>query len=472
MGFSAIAVVAWLLAVLLTATPSAAVPVLAITGATLVDVSNRGRSINDIPDAVVLVQGDQIIAAGPRRSIAIPPDAELVVRQGKFILPGLVDGFSGMQNQAEASAELYEGVTTVVASGDDRRGHLLEHASPSPHVYPIDSAGSTDDWSLLRDEPEWRDKLAETGHPRELTALETQAQLAATAKRGTRGIWIGWNITEKNARAIIAESHRLGMVTYGEFIATPYAAGLSADVDVLLHMSRYELGLAPREIVAPLADDAYGKEAAAAYQVTDRFDAGSPAVAEYGSMIAAHGVALMPTFSLFYLALPDHRNLWKEPAASLLDPRSLFRPSNAETGEAELPVAIRSAIEAKALHLWQLNGVIMDQKPTYLAGSGASALGALPGIALHVELELLVRRGLTPREALAAATSNYATKFHWNELGLVAPGRRADLVIVDADPTKNVMNADKIDDVMLAGKWINRAALLTPKTHQAASSTP
>jgi len=59
----------------------------------------------------------------------------------------------------------------------------------------------------------------------------------------------------------------------------------------------------------------------------------------------------------------------------------------------------------------------------------------MPGISTHTELELLVRSGLTPREALAAATSNYSERFGWRELGLVEAGRRADLLILAADPT-------------------------------------
>jgi imidazolonepropionase-like amidohydrolase len=84
----------------------------------------------------------------------------------------------------------------------------------------------------------------------------------------------------------------------------------------------------------------------------------------------------------------------------------------------------------------------------------------MPGISMHVELSLLVRLGLTPRQALAAATSNYADKFGWRELGEVAPGRRADLLILSADPTRDIANTHGIEDVVLAGHELNRAALL------------
>ena len=110
----------------------AAASPLAITGATLIDVADRGHAAHDIANAVVVMQDGKIIAAGPAATTPIPTGAAILVRPGKFIIPGLVDGFCGLQNQAEANAELYEGVTTVVASGDDRRGARLERAHPSP----------------------------------------------------------------------------------------------------------------------------------------------------------------------------------------------------------------------------------------------------------------------------------------------------------------------------------------------------
>ena len=84
----------------------------------------------------------------------------------------------------------------------------------------------------------------------------------------------------------------------------------------------------------------------------------------------------------------------------------------------------------------------------------------MPGISMHTELELLVRLGLTPREALAAATSNYSERFAWHELGLVETGRRADLVVLAADPTVDITNSRKIHSVILDGVILDRDALL------------
>jgi imidazolonepropionase-like amidohydrolase len=73
---------------------------------------------------------------------------------------------------------------------------------------------------------------------------------------------------------------------------------------------------------------------------------------------------------------------------------------------------------------------------------------------------MLVRLGLTSREAIAAATNNYAMQFGWNELGLIAPGRRADILVLDSDPTANVWNARRITSVVLEGNVMDRESLL------------
>ena len=87
----------------------------------------------------------------------------------------------------------------------------------------------------------------------------------------------------------------------------------------------------------------------------------------------------------------------------------------------------------------------------------------MPGISMHTELELLVRLGLSAREALAAATNNYSLQFGWNELGLISPGRRADVLVVDGDPTVNIWNARRISTVILDGNVMDRDALLNLK---------
>jgi len=454
--------------------------VLVLTGGTVVDVTEWGHSAKDVEDSVVIIRDGHISEVGSRFAITIPKGARIIDCTGKFLIPGLVDGFAGMSSQGQASANLYMGVTTVVASSDDRRGLIDSSANPTPHLYLLDSVGSTDNWSLLAKHPEWAAKLKEGAHPAELSPEDTARQLVDTAHLGTRVVWLGHNLTAANSQWIIARAHQMGLVTYGEFVSTPYQVGVEAGVDVLLHMSRYELGVVPDELQRPLVDDPEAGAANTAYDYSERLPATDPHWRTYAKFLAANHAALMPTFSLYYLRLPDHRNLWKEPAAALLDPAQMFDPADRTTGELNYPLASwtrhlpasgqryleegqRKKADQTAMRLWRINQTIFSAYPHYLAATGASALGTMPGISMHTELEMLVRLGLSPREALAAATNNYSLQFGWNELGQIAPGRRADILIVDGDPTQNIWNARRISTLIVDGNVIDREPLLNAK---------
>jgi len=455
-------------------------PPLVLAGGTLVDVTNWGQSARDLANAVVIVRDGRITDVGSAGAVSIPKGARVIDCTGKFLIPGLIDGFAGMNSQGQANANLYMGVTTVVASADDRRGFIDFAASPSPHLYPIDSIGITDDWSRLARRPEWAAKLKQGAHSAELSPEDTARQLSDTARLGTRVLWLGHNLTAANTQWIIARAHQMGMMTYGEFVATPYSVGIEAGVDVLLHMGRYELGVIPDELQLPLVENPEGPTANTAYDYSERIPPTDPHLRAYAKLIATHHAALMPTFSLYFLQLPDHRNLWKEPAARLLDPARMSNPSDRTTGELVYPLANwtrhlpastqrwmeespRKKADQAALRLWNINETIFSANPHTLAGSGASAMGTMAGISLHTEMELLVRMGLSPREALAAATNNYSLEFGWNELGLLAPGRRADVLVLDADPTQNIWNARRISGIVMDGNVLDRDALLNLK---------
>ena len=460
--------------------PAPVTNILVLAGGTVVDVTEWGHSARDLQDAVVIVRDGRISEVGPRLAMTIPKGAPVIDCTGKFLIPGLVDGFAGMNSQGEASANLYMGVTTVVASSDERRGPVDLTANPSPHLYLLDSVGSTDDWSLLARRPEWVATLKEGAHPAELSPGDTARQITDTAKLGTRVLWLGHNLTAANTQWIIARAHQMGLVTYGEFVSTPYQVGIEAGVDALLHMGRYELGVIPGELQGPLVDDSEGPPASTAYDYSERLPPLDPHWTAYAKFIAAHHSALMPTFSTYYVKLPDHRNLWKEPAAALLDPAHMSTPSDRATGELTYPLSSwtrhlpmigqrymeegqRKKDDQSAMRLWRVNQTIFSAFPHYLAASGAPVLGSMPGISVHTELEMLVRLGLSPREALAAATNNYSLQFGWNELGQITPGRRADILVVDGDPTVNIWNARHISELVVDGNVIDRDALLVGK---------
>ncbi|MGB8259267.1 MAG: amidohydrolase family protein [Terracidiphilus sp.] len=453
---------------------------LVLTGGTVVDVSGWGRSAKDQPGAIVVIRDGRIVEVGNAMAVTIPKGARVIDCTGKYLIPGLIDGYAGMSSQGQANANLYMGVTTVVAVSDARHGVADTAAQPSPHLYLVDSVGVTDNWSLLAKRPEWALKLREGAHPAELSPEDTVHQLIDSARQGTRVLYLGHHLTAANTQWIIARARQLGLVTYGEFVSTPYNIAINAGVDALLHMGRYELGVIPDELQRPLVDDPEGSAASTALDYAERLPPTDLHVRAYARFLATHHAALAPTFSVFFARLPEHRNLWNEPAARLIDPAHLWEPTNPATGEMDYPLSSiarrlpgstqrwledsqRKKADQSALRLWRLNETLFSAFPHYLAASGAPVNAALPGISLHVELELLVRLGLTPREALAAATNNYADQFGWYEIGQISPGRHADILVLDADPTANIWNARRISAIVMDGNILDRDALLNQK---------
>ena len=95
-----------------------------------------------------------------------------------------------------------------------------------------------------------------------------------------------------------------------------------------------------------------------------------------------------------------------------------------------------------------------------MAGTDSPMPGVYPGFALHDEMALLVEAGLTPREALRSATFGPAQFLGIaNTSGSVAVGKRADLVLLDADPTKDIRNTRRINAVLIDGRLLRRADL-------------
>jgi hypothetical protein len=105
-----------------------------------------------------------------------------------------------------------------------------------------------------------------------------------------------------------------------------------------------------------------------------------------------------------------------------------------------------------------------------LAGTDAPNPGTTHGASLHRELELLVKAGLTPAEALAAATSVPAKQFGLEDRGTIAPGKRADLLLVDGDPTADIKATRKIAGVWKLGVVVNRDAYRAEQEKQRAEA--
>jgi hypothetical protein len=108
----------------------------------------------------------------------------------------------------------------------------------------------------------------------------------------------------------------------------------------------------------------------------------------------------------------------------------------------------------------QLVKAISDSGGKIMAGSDTPEWFLGYGFTLHRELESLVAAGLTPYQALAAATRNPAEFLHaLREWGTIEPGKRADLVLLSANPLEDIRNTTRIEGVLIGGRWLEPAVL-------------
>ena len=120
------------------------------------------------------------------------------------------------------------------------------------------------------------------------------------------------------------------------------------------------------------------------------------------------------------------------------------------------PDIARRFIKLRRQQIKSLN----DAGAGLLLGSDAPQVFNVPGFAAHRELAVLVDAGLTPYEALKTATLNPAVFFAAeHEFGTIQPGRDADLVLLRDNPLEDIRNTQKIEGVMVRGRWLSRIEL-------------
>jgi imidazolonepropionase-like amidohydrolase len=137
---------------------------------------------------------------------------------------------------------------------------------------------------------------------------------------------------------------------------------------------------------------------------------------------------------------------WAEEKTSLLE----------ETGSSPKSVQMTMETRRKLIKALHAGGAGL------LLGSDAPQIYNVPGFSTHRELETLVAAGLTPYQALETGTRNVAVFFGTlASTGTIEVGKRADLILLDADPLKDVRNTARRAGVMLAGRWLPRAAIET-----------
>jgi len=420
----------------------------AIVGATLVDLELRGSSSRDVADSVVLIVDGRIRAVGRRGEVDVPAGARVIDGKGKYLVPGLVDGFAGMNSPAQARAYLYSGVTSIIGIDGPRRGSLAMDARPRPRVFHFGMVG-----------------FGPGPKPADLRTAVRQ-QIDQLAAKDVRVLLLYYTLPPAAVAAAVEHARELGLATIGELGETSYQQALALGVQAVVHTTRYSLPTAPEDLRRAVAANPFGPVKLEYYQKLTSTLAASPEAARWAERLGASSTALMPTMAMDYLDLPGHENPWLHPAARILDPAGIHLPADRATGSRPQPRTDGPDATADAFPpelapaLLSLERRYAAAGARYLAGSGTSAFGTMPGISLHHELELLVRVGLTPRQAIAAATTNYGEVFGWRDVGCLAPGCRADLLALARDPTRDLGALDEIDVLVVDGVVTDRAALL------------
>jgi len=411
---------------------------------TIINATVINPAGDDIDDAVVIIEDGLIKVVGPSFRVPVPTETSLLDADGGFLVPGLIDCFAAMNHQGQANAYLAMGVTTILGVESTRRGPLDRDSDPSPDIRLLGEAGYE-----------------------AATLDELLKQVEAEKNRGANVVLLMYRIQPLQMQAVVKRAHDLGMAVIGELAATPYTEASAMGVDAFVHTTRYSLGLASSEIrrgveAEPFSND-FNSSKWKYYQMLPELASDTEAVQKYGREIAAGGAALLPTLSLGYLDRPGHENPWDDPVADILDPRDIHWPADKVTGEHSFKAEKAEAYRKIAMAELELDKGYFSAGCQYLAGSGADVWGTMPGISLHHELEALVSIGHTPKQALAAATANPARVFGWDDVGSIAPGKRADLVVLKADPRLDIRNLRRVNQTVLAGKVLPRSELLIQK---------
>lgn len=409
---------------------------LAIVGGTVFDATGELHR-----DAVVLIRNQQIEAVGPAGEVSIPAEAERIDARGKFVLPGFVDlhfHFDPRSSPWLPLVFLANGVTTQREMGnwiEDNQEWLAETRArnlPAPRLlftgplldgpnpaYPDGSLVLLDEIDARRVTRELIDKGA--------TSLKVYFRLPLTLMK-----------------AVLEEADHRQVPVFGHLEIVDARDAIQLGLDGIEHTTSLGRALLPAKASEAFRQAVLKDNAARGpgrYRVWAQVEAAGERAVALRKMMLQFGVVLDATLAV-------------------------FEPARGVEGNEEQWRAVRNMAEFTVRYH-------RDGGPVTI-GSHGQVANAEPGFAYHRELEMHVEAGMTPAEVLQAATRAGAAALRLPDRGVLAAGKLADIVILDADPLDNISNVTRIHAVILGGEVLDRAALLAtrPPRTGAASLPP
>ncbi len=408
------------------------------------------RNVNVFDGVRMLGVRDVLVSAGCiariAPSIAAPPGASIVDGSGKTLLPGLIDAHTHVFGDALQQALVF-GVTTELdmftMTAEASRLRAEQKAGRAASRADIFSAGT------LATAP--RGHGTEYGFPIPTIASPDSAQAWVDARIAEGSDYI--KIVFDDGRAYGMNTPTISSATLAALIKAAHRRGKLAVVHI---------GSADGARVA-LEAGANGL----VHLFTDQ-----PPSTDLGKLAARHKAFIIPTLTVLTSVTGQSG------AGDLSDDPSL-KDYLSQQGKGTIKGAfpVRSSSPPRSLLPAQTTvKQLLTAGVPILAGSDAPNPGTAHGIALHREMELLVGAGLSNVQALAAATSTPAAAFSLRDRGRIAPGMRADLLLVTGNPTVDITATRKIEAVWKAGERFDRAAyatsLVRASVASAAAQTP
>ena len=393
----------------------------------------------------VVIRDRRIAEVGPTAGRDVS-GATVIDGTGKFLIPGLIDMHTHVSKTRGSSLALFvaAGITTVRDLGGDHEELLRWKADLNARrrVGPRLLIAGPYLESATNAARQHRTPVAEMVEPTERTRIgvaapsEAERIVAEIAARGVDHLKIRTTQDRETYLAIGAAAKRHGLSLTGHSQPYGFDALFASGQRSIEHAFYPPLEIAPAERRAAFARMAgAGVAVIPTLVVLERI--GIPTDEGLRSIVEA---AEHPADGKRYLAAFTRAD-WREQLAEQ-------GPDRRDVYERARAGAVRDLREMRTA------GVRV------LAGTDSGVLNVVPGRALHEELALLVRDGgMTPLDALKAATADAAAFLGLADTGTIAAGSRADVVLLDANPLVDIGSVSRIAGIALGGRWFDRAAL-------------